>query len=298
MTEPLVNQLEEYAAKEKITAASLLNCAWGLLLQKYNNSDDVLFGTTVSGRTANLKGIEEIAGLFINTIPLRVKIEPANNEKEYIETTIETMVHRIDQHLRKRQEYENTPLVNIKEYSSLDVKEELFDTLLVLENYPLDERLKQKEGAIQIDSFSMVETTHYDLTVGITMFEGIRLELDYNSTHFDKEKIRILTAHFTNILQDMITNPGKKIAEVTLMDEEEKSRILSRFNRPDRPYPKNQTLHQLLEEQAAKIPEKTALIAEGETAAGNGEIKLTYRQLNEASLYLARQLIKKGFQPG
>ncbi|MCP4157021.1 MAG: amino acid adenylation domain-containing protein, partial [bacterium] len=296
LTAALVNRLEAYAAQQKVTQASILNAAWGLLLQKYNNCNDVVFGTTVAGRNADIKGMEEIAGLFINTVPLRVKVlSQKDNQKT---DTIATVIQDIHRHLRQRREFENTPPVNIKEYSSLDVKEELFDTLLVLENYPLDERLKQKEGAIIIDSFSMAEATHYDLTAGITLFDGIRLEFNYNSARFETESIRQLTAHFTNILQDMVDNPGKEAVAVTLMHKAEQDEILHRFNRPAPASPGDKTLEQLLEEQAAKNPESTALIAENETAEGTGEIKLTYAQLNGASTRLARRLTEKGFQPG
>ncbi|MCP4213137.1 MAG: hypothetical protein GY765_00705, partial [bacterium] len=204
LPESLVTRLEEYAVRNKVTTASILYSAWGLLLQKYNNCGDVIFGTTVAGRSANLKGIEEIAGLFINTLPLRLAVSNKDIEKipvpnpitntirdtEKEAETVEKVIRQIHRHLQSRREYENTSLVNIKEYSSLDGTEELFDTLLVLENYPIDERLKQKEGALVIDSFSMAETTHYDLTVGITLFEGIQLEIDYDNSIFEKEKIR------------------------------------------------------------------------------------------------------------
>ncbi|MCP4151296.1 MAG: hypothetical protein GY757_26365, partial [bacterium] len=127
LPEQLVNRMEEYAVKHKVTLASFLYTAWGLLLQKYNNSSDVIFGTTVAGRAANLKGIEDIAGLFINTIPLRVKNITGNGTVKPGDTiTIENVIRQIHRHLRERREYENTPLVNIKEYSSLDEQDALF----------------------------------------------------------------------------------------------------------------------------------------------------------------------------
>ncbi|MCP4153043.1 MAG: amino acid adenylation domain-containing protein, partial [bacterium] len=296
---PLVNRLEDYAVKHKVTMASLFYSAWGLLLQKYNNCSDVIFGTTVAGRNANLKGIENIAGLFINTIPLRITEFNGKGSGKIKDTiTIENLIAQIHRQLRERREFENTSLVNIKEYCNLDMKDELFDTLLVLENYPLDERLKQKEGALVIDSYSMTETTHYDLTLGITMFDGIRLEVNYNNEYFAKERIKTLILHFENILQDMTTYPGKKTRDVTIMREDEKNKILYQFNQTARHYPKYKTIHQQLEEQAIKNPDRIALISENGAIPGSGSINLTYAQLNRTSSYQARQLAKKGFQAG
>ncbi len=119
----------------KLTFASILYSAWGLLLGKYNNGDDVIFGTTAAGRSAKVPGIEEMVGLFINTLPLRLQANP--DEK------IGDLIHRVDRILQTRQEYENTSLVNIKDYSKIRSKEELFDTIVVIENYPLDSLLKQ-----------------------------------------------------------------------------------------------------------------------------------------------------------
>ncbi|MCP4154703.1 MAG: AMP-binding protein, partial [bacterium] len=299
LPEPLVNQLQAYAAKEKVTAASLLNCAWGLLLQKYNNSDDVLFGTTVSGREAKLKGIEEIAGLFINTVPLRVKTVSGEKTAEQKETAaILTIIRQIDHHLRHRREHENTPLVNIKEYSNINAQEELFDTLVVIENYPLDERLKQEGGALVIESFSVNETTHYDLTVAITMFDGIQVEMTYNNALFEKEKIRQLSRHFSNILEEVIKSPAKTLAQISMLSKAEEKQLLFEFNDTAAELAGTGTLYELFAGQAEKTPQRIALTA-SRTGADTGKqfkerLSLTYGQLYNITGHLAVRLREKG----
>ncbi|MCP4153957.1 MAG: non-ribosomal peptide synthetase, partial [bacterium] len=157
-------RLEDFAGEHKITLATLLYGTWALLLQRYNDADDVIFGTTVSGRNAGIKGIEGIVGLFINTLPLRIQSLP--------EERIIDWLHRIENAVQVRQEYEPTPLVKIKEYSNLDNTETLFDTLIIVENYPLDNKLKESKGPLAIDSYSMTEITHYDLTVTLSLLLG------------------------------------------------------------------------------------------------------------------------------
>ncbi|MCP4154621.1 MAG: hypothetical protein GY757_43255, partial [bacterium] len=167
----LTKEAEMFAEKHKLTPASLLYASWGLLMQRYNNNEDVIFGTTVSGRNAGVKGIEDMVGLFINTIPLRVKTGTPSGVTGPNYEKVE-LVQQVDEALRQRQEYEGTSLVNIKKYSDIDGNEDLFDIIVVIENYPLDQQLAQIESALSVESYTMTEMTNYDLTVGITVFEG------------------------------------------------------------------------------------------------------------------------------
>ena len=98
----LSNRITAFVNQQKVTAASLLYSAWGILLGIYNNSDDAVFGTTVAGRSVNVPGIENMVGLMINTVPLRIGTEQTGNRAELIKLT--------DNALKERGAYENTPL--------------------------------------------------------------------------------------------------------------------------------------------------------------------------------------------
>jgi iturin family lipopeptide synthetase B len=246
------DKLEDFVRKHKITLASFLYVAWGLLLQKYNNSDDVIFGTTVSGRSAKLQGIEEMVGLFINTLPLRIQTN--SNEKTG------DLLNRIDKALKMREEYSTTSLVNIKEYSEINNKEELFDNIVIIENYPLANRLILEESKLTIDSYSMVEMTHYDLTVGIFINDDIEVNFTYNKEIFEKDNLVRLFHQLKLILQDIIKNPGKEIPEIEIISEKERNQILYEFNDTEAEYPKDKTIHELFEEQAEKNSDKIAVL--------------------------------------
>ncbi|HLP45401.1 MAG TPA: condensation domain-containing protein, partial [Candidatus Kapabacteria bacterium] len=177
LEEDMKGKLDIFIKNNKVTLASIFYSAWGLLLQRYCGSEDVVFGTTVSGRSANLKGIENIVGLFINTIPLRIDTYPD-------ETSIDA-VSRIDQFLREREEFELTPLADIGgrdaagNVTTLARGELLFDTIVVIENYPLDNHLIPVGSPLSIHSYSMIESTHYDLTVGILPFNEIEIKFSF-----------------------------------------------------------------------------------------------------------------------
>ncbi|MCP5103947.1 MAG: hypothetical protein GY950_11240, partial [bacterium] len=153
-------EIDGFVTAHKITLAALFYSAWGLLLREYGGSDDVVFGTTVAGRGAGIKGIENTVGLFINTLPLRVRAA----EKD----TAGDILRRAHRDLRQREQYESSALVDIRDCSELPKGQPLFDSIMVIENYPLDRRLTDGASGLTdltVRSFSVFEMTHYDLTV-------------------------------------------------------------------------------------------------------------------------------------
>ncbi len=283
-------EIEDFARRYHVTLASILYSAWGILLQKYTLAEDVVFGITVSGRAAKIQGIEDIVGLFINTLPLRVQTRA--NEK------LESLVCRIDQFLQIKEEYEAAPLVNIKEWSGMNGHEELFDTLLVLENYPLDSRLMLEKSRLSIDSCDMFEKTHYDLTVGITLFSGIELTLSYRSQMLAEDFIIRMEEHFRRIVENIIKNPGREVLEIEFLSEGEKNKLLYEFNDTRVEFPGNKSIHELLEAQMERVPDNTGLLGLGYSAGQGAEdnVTITYRELMINSGQLASQLKERGVQ--
>ncbi|MCX6578639.1 MAG: amino acid adenylation domain-containing protein [Candidatus Aminicenantes bacterium] len=294
LEEDLKTKLDAFVKDNRVTLATVFYTAWGILLQKYCGSEDVIFGTTVSGRSADIKGIEDMVGLFINTIPLRIQSTPG--------AKIIDVIPGIENLLRKREEFENTPLVDIQSYSSLGGGGSLFDTIVAIENYPLDDVVCRDvaRNVSTVQSYSMIESTHYDLTVGIMLFNEIKIKFSFKPGLFDKETIENLAGHFKGIIQIIIENPETKLSQLEIMSIEEKNRVLYDFNNTAAEYPADKTIHQLFAEQVEKSPDRIAVI--GSTAvetlrATSLQIQITYRQLNEQSGRLAGLLLEKGVLP-
>ena len=303
------NKLDAFIKNNKVTLASVFYSAWGILLQRYCCSEDILFGTTVSGRSAKLKGIEDMVGLFINTIPLRINIYPCE--------MILNVVSQTDRLLREREEFEHTPLVDIGGRDVARNVSTLFDTIVVIENYPLDNHLIPEGSLLSIQSYSMVEATHYDLTVGIMPVKGIEIKFSFKQELFENDAIENLAVHFKTIIQKIIDQPETALSQLEIISSEEKNRILYEFNNTTVEYPRNKTIHQLFVEQAAKTPDYIAVIGHGLTKGEekrrrreeekNGsveslratslQIQMSYRQLNDQSDCLADLLIEKGVLP-
>ena len=280
-SENTARKLNGFARDRKVAPASILYAAWGILLQRYNNTDDVIFGTTISGRTAKIKGIENMAGLFINTPPLRLKLNPGECVNE--------MLDGIERNMRERGQFENTALIDIKSCSGMDSKESLFDSIIVIENYPLDKELKNRDGILKLESYSTFEMTNFDIAVAISLFEEMEIKFIYNGDLFYRETIERMAGHFANIIESMVANSNVEVSKIDILSKAEKYMILESINNTSSKYPCDLTLSQLFEQQVEKAPENIALSYEGK--------EITYRELNERANRFARFLRKKGVEP-
>ncbi len=288
----LKENLDRFIKTHKITLASLLYGAWGLLLNAYNNSNDAVFGATTSGRSAKIKGIEEMVGLFINTLPLRVQT--------FEHETVKNFLQRLDNNMQSREVYEAIPLVHIRTLCDniLDRNEELFDTIVVLENYPLNLEF-QPDALITPGVYHMVEMTHYDLTVGITVFDHIEISFIYDQELLEEDTVSRLAGHFKNIMAVVISDPHREAAGIEMLSEEEKKQVLLDFNQTSMgeagDFPVNKTIHELFEEQASRIPDHFAVFGHGLTQTNtDNNMTITYRELNEQANRVAWLLIEKG----
>jgi len=289
-------QLESFVRMNKITFAAFLYGAYAILLQKYNNTDDVVFGTTVSGRSAKVEGIENIVGLFINTIPLRVRTD--------IDEKVIDLLTGINEILPEREKHESSPLTDIERYSGLGHDKRLFDSIMVIENYPVDlESIQTREyRQLSIVDHSISGITNYNLTVGIRIFDDIQIRFTYNSELFEEDIIRNVSNHFVSILDEIREYPGKAIFQLDILSREEKRQILYEFNNTRLGYPADKTIHDLFAAQVEQTPDNIVLVGEEEGGKGRrGEgktevIHFTYRELNKKSNQLAHLLIGKGLK--
>lgn len=277
----LTDGIKKVCQQAQVTEATFINTAWGILLHKYNNTRDAVFGTTISGRNAKIAGIEEAVGLYINTLPLRIRAEAYERTEDVLK--------RIEKEIREREGYENIPLVEIQGISETGTGENLFDTLLVIENYPIDQMLKQNNRSFDLEINRVKEATNYDVTVGVMLGESVGLTVIYRGSKYTPDSIERLTKHFMNILRQMAENSQGTIGEIKTVSEEEEHQLIYDFNNTGTDYPKDKTVYGLFEKQAEQTPEQIALVY--------GNERLTYKELNKRANQLAWHLKNKGVRP-
>ena len=204
-------RLAELAREQKITVNTLVQAAWLMLLQRYTGQDSVAFGATVAGRPAELNGIEEQIGLFINTLPVIASPLPQQSLASWLQAVQ-------GENLALR-EFEHTPLYDIQRWAGQG-GEALFDNILVFENYPVSQMLQQQASqGLAFGAVGNHEQTNYPLTLSVSLGQRLELQFAYDREHFDDASVARLDRHLTHLLAQMVERPASTcLAEFQLLE--------------------------------------------------------------------------------
>lgn len=279
-------ELQALATAEGATTGTLLNTLWGILLARYNQTDDLVFGGIISGRPEAVPEVEKMVGLFINAVPVRLRF-PAG-------ATLAATLRQFQAQALERRPHEYLPLVEITEQAG--GLREIFDHLVVLENYPMDEELRgggagpsatARPRLSQIDGF---ERTHLDFAlVAVPRGSGLEIEMTYNEAVYSAEQIARVQAHLAQLVLALAARPAAPCLEVDFIPPAE-YRLLESWNETAARYPAEATIHGLFAEQVARHSGRPAV-----TTAGHS---LTYAELDAAARRLAAQLVQAGVREG
>jgi len=273
------------AGANHVTVNTFIQSAWAVLLGKYNGKEDVVFGSVVSGRPAGLEGVESMVGLFINTIPVRIRFGG--------ELQFSRLLHRVQEDAVAGEAHHYFPLADIQSGSLL--KQDLINHILVFENYPLAEQIEGYENKsrlpLKISDLETFEQTNYDFEVIIDRGEQLAVRFNFNGNVFDRDVVDRLAGHFFLLVDRVIDNTEIEIDKLSLLSDREKHRVLHGFNDTKVWYPADKTIHRLFEDQVLKTPDAAALHMSYRT-------HMTYKELNRRSDGLASLLLEKGVLPG
>jgi non-ribosomal peptide synthetase component F len=221
LPQPMTESLNKVVKQSGITLAAFFYAVWGVVLQHFNSGSDVVFDTTVSGRNLKLKGIEEMVGLFINTLPLRVNTLPRE--------TIAGFLTRTSARLKQWNQFQDSAPDTVNRYLDLYSGHNLFDSVLVLENYPLDKVLRQKNSTLTVTGYSISSRTRYDLTVLITAVAGITLDFIYNDQLFDEAIMAKVEQNILYVATNFLENPQGQLSSLTLAAGQIRTALLQRL---------------------------------------------------------------------
>ncbi|MFJ8802978.1 amino acid adenylation domain-containing protein [Streptomyces sp. NPDC102487] len=272
-------ELARRAAQLGVTLNTLLQGAWAILLSQLTGQQDVVFGAAVNGRPADLPGSDEMVGLFINTLPTRVRCLPERSMGEAITDLQDRQTALLDHH--------HYGLADIQRDIALPA---LFDTLIVFENYPID-----REGIVDantsagftIDRIRPFAGSHYPLTLN-SADPYLRLSLDYQNNLYDRPAAEEIAARLVRVLDQLLADPHTRLGAVDVLAETERDWLLETVN--DTAEPTLETgLVDTLARHAKATPDALAVTAEDRS--------LTYRELDEDTNRLAHWLTGRGVGP-
>ncbi|GER90177.1 hypothetical protein KDW_43390 [Dictyobacter vulcani] len=279
LSEEMTHTLQQVARQHELTLNTLVQGAWAILLSRYTGQDDIVFGTTVSGRPAEIIGIEAMIGLFINTLPVRIQVSP--------EKTLFSWLQSLQELQSKMRQYEYSSLAKIQNWSELAGGTALFDTLFVFENYPLSASEQSSEQQeLSIEAVQSKEQTEYPLTLYALPGQALTFDAHYDPAIFDAASINRLLKHFVTLLTGIANNIEQTIVSLPMLSALELQQSME-----SGPVSQNSALciHDLFAAQAQRTPLATALIV--------GTERVSYEQLNRRANQVAQYLCKQGVGP-
>ena len=272
------NALQSFARTNQLTLNTLVQGAWSILLSRYSGEPDVVFGATVAGRPADLPGSDKMIGIFINTLPVRIKVNS--------DVPVLAWLKKLQQQQVEMRQYEYSPLVQVQGWSDMPRDQPLFESILVFENYPVPAASGKGRGSLKISHSHFYERTNYPLTIIAGLGSTLELKVLYDQQRFSSNAITRLLEHLKTSLEQITAHAEKPLTELSVISDAERNQLLSLSKGSEFPLPLVSCAHHLFETQVLRSPDAPAIIC--------GALVLSYTELNQRANLLAHHLRRLG----
>jgi amino acid adenylation domain-containing protein/FkbM family methyltransferase len=273
-------KLAELVKKYNITQNDVFQTVWGLLLAKYSNSNDVVYGNVVSGRPPELEGVDKCLGLFINTIPVRFQYTTNQTLIALAKKNHEDFLDGMPHHYDSLAEIQN----------DTEIKNDLIKHVIAFENYPLSEINDDIDQLFKISNLDVFDRTNYDFDVDIELAEEIKATFYYNSNDYHPKYIKKIANTFEILIHQFVDNPAKEINELNFVSEENTIELLHHFNQKEIDLNNTEPVNVLFQNQT--------LLNENAISVIHNNQKWTYKQLNDKANKIAKTLLENGLEKG
>jgi amino acid adenylation domain-containing protein/non-ribosomal peptide synthase protein (TIGR01720 family) len=269
------------ARRERVTVSTMFLATWAILLSRYSEKDEVIFGSTVSGRSAPLAGIESMVGLFINAIPVRVRLNADSRLTDWL--------REMQEQQSEARQYEFSPLLQVQAWSEIGRGQPMFESLAAYENYPVDHSMRSQEGSrMKVVDFRASERTNYPITVIGIPGPQVVLQIWYDATLFGGAAISRVLGHFQSVLEGMLARPEGRLSELSLLTDEERSQVVAQWNETRRDYEREGGVRERFERTVEAYRDSIAVV--------DGFEQLSYGGLEERASAIAAWLKGTGLK--
>ncbi|AWL35213.1 amino acid adenylation domain-containing protein [Streptomyces sp. SM17] len=275
-------KLYDFARAERLTVNTVVQGAWALLLSRYAGESDVVFGATVSGRPADLPGVDSVVGMLVNTLPVRVGVDG--------DTPVGTWLAGVQEAQAEARQYEYVPLPRIQGWSGVERGTSLFDSLVAFENFPVDGDTGDADDGVRLHGLEGADVTNFPLNLVAYAGDELAYALAYDPALFDLATVERMAAHLEALLTGMADAPARPVSAVPMLAEGERERVVREWAGTEGVAPWPGTLHSQVAERASEQPDAVAVVC--------GEDALTYGELDRSANQLAHHLISLGAGPG
>lgn len=271
-------KIQAFARNHQLTVNTVVQGVWSYLLSRYSNQSDVVYGVTVSGRPYDLPEAQDRVGLYINTLPLRVQVRSSE--------TVAAFLQNLQTVQARARDYQYTPLSTIQSWQG--IRGDLFDSILVFQNYPVDKALLE-QSVIGVSDVSVREQNNYVLSLIAVADQRLRITFKYNASLLDEMYVHLVQQHFDRVLEQFL-DADRTLGSMEMMGETETFQLTEGWSGVQHPAEPYLPVITRFEQQASKAPEAIAIRYRQET--------WTYAELNRSANRLARYLRRKNIGRG
>ncbi len=283
----MTERISRLAAEHGVTLSTVLQAGWVLLLDRYCEDSDIVFGATRAGRHDSVPLAERTAGVFINTLPMRVDLSALESVDELLRVLR-------DQHLAHRP-HEQTSLREIQALAPSDSKAPLLGTLVMVEDRSLHDELIKRDARWEDRGVRLIDKTSFPLALVVRAGDQLELQLEYDASRYDGTSIRRMMDHYVRLLQALCevhegAGDGGTLGQIEMMSKAEVTSLLDAV-RPRSSAPREAEL--VVNAIYARCDAAPDAIA-----VEFGRRKVTYGELAQRSRFLAAHLSSLGVRPG
>jgi len=281
LSQEQTSALARAAEQSGVTLGTVVQAAFALVLGRYAGASDVVFGATRAGRRSSFEGAEQVAGLFINTLPVRVPLAPDLSAAEWL------------RQLRAREvdvrPHEHTPLVDVQASCEIPAGTPLFHAILIFDDATLASRMRARGGSFAERDFVLLERTSYPLSLYAYAEPELLLKLAYDAPPLDDAAADRMLGHLATALGAIASDVGQRVSQLPILSADEERLLVREWNRTGTDVPEEVCIHHLIESQVRATP--------GATAVAFRDRALSYRELDARANRLAHHLVRLGVGP-
>ncbi len=280
LDQAMSDDLAALARSHQVTLNTVFVAIWALVVGRWARTKDVVFGTTVAGRPPGLDNAERATGLFINTLPTRVSLQPAQR--------LGALLNDIQTGQLDDRRHELASLADMQRWSDVPGGESLFESIVVFENYPPGGG-RRLGDSITLGPARHIEQSNYPVAVLVIPGDEIRLGVVHDRSRFSEAAVDALFAQLVAVARAFIADPDGTLSGFSLVGPSDVARIAALSRGPDLTADPR-TVVEMIDDVAARHPDRQAVASSGRS--------LTYSDLDAASSQLARRLVRAGVASG
>jgi amino acid adenylation domain-containing protein len=279
LSQHVTDALSPFARAHRLTVNTLVHGAYAVVLSRYTGHDDLVFGSVVSGRPPDLDDVENMVGLFINTVPVRTRVAD--------QPVLGWLAELQEGHAR-RSEHEWTPLVEIQRWSEIGSTSPLFHTVLAFENYPTAFRDRARHNGDRPADPRYFSRTNYPLNLAVSLASTLTLTFLYDDGAVNAETVTRMLDALQAVLEAIVVDSSGTVDALPVISASDTETLMT-WSATTRPY-EPAAAHRIVEAQVDRTPNADAVEFRG--------TRLTYRQLDDRANALAHLLVERGAGPG